>query len=151
MKIAVGCDHAGVEAKNEIIKHLTSKGYETVNFGTDTTDSVDYPDIALPVALAVKNGECTYGILICGTGVGIGISANKVRGIRCALCSDAYTAELTRRHNDANMISMGARVLAVPKMIEIVDKFLSTDFEGGRHQKRIDKITEIERLQDTDK
>lgn len=147
MKIAIGCDHAGVEAKSEIIKHLVKNGYEAVNFGTDTTDSVDYPDIALPVAMAVKNGECKYGILICGTGVGIGISANKVNGIRCALCGDVYTAELTRRHNDSNMLSMGARVIEIPKMIEIVDKFLSTDFEGGRHQKRIDKITEIERKQ----
>lgn len=146
MKIAIGCDHAGVECKNALIDFLKKDGYDVVNFGTDTTDSVDYPDVALPVAKAVVSGECDKGILICGTGIGIGIAANKVRGVRCALCGDTFSAELTRRHNDANMLSMGARVIDVEKMKEIVAIFLSTEFEGGRHQKRIDKITEIEKI-----
>lgn len=147
MKIAIGCDHAGVDAKNRLIDYLASKGHTLINFGTDTSDSVDYPDIALPAARAVADGEADCGILICGTGIGIGISANKVRGIRCAILSDVYSAELTRRHNNANMMSMGARVISVEKMMEICDVFLSTPFEGGRHQKRIDKITEIENSQ----
>ncbi len=147
MKIAIGCDHAGVNEKNQIIDFLVKNGYEVENFGTDTADSVDYPDIALPVANAVKGGKVDRGILICGTGVGIGICANKVNGIRCALCGDEAVAKLCRQHNNANMISMGARVIDVEKMKKIVTAFLTTEFEGGRHQKRVDKITNIEKLQ----
>lgn len=147
MKIAIGCDHAGVNEKNQIIDFLVKNGYEVENFGTDTADSVDYPDIALPVANAVKDGKVDRGILICGTGVGIGICANKVNGIRCALCGDEAVAKLCRQHNNANMISMGARVIDVEKMKKIVTAFLTTEFEGGRHQKRVDKITNIEKLQ----
>lgn len=147
MKIAIGCDHAGVNEKNQLIDFLVKNGYEVENFGTDTADSVDYPDIALPVANAVKDGMVDRGILICGTGVGIGICANKVNGIRCALCGDEAVAKLCRQHNNANMISMGARVIDVEKMKKIVTAFLTTEFEGGRHQKRVDKITNIEKLQ----
>lgn len=147
MKIAIGCDHAGVNEKNQLIDFLVKNGYEVENFGTDTADSVDYPDIALPVANAVKDGKVDRGILICGTGVGIGICANKVNGIRCALCGDEAVAKLCRQHNNANMISMGARVIDVEKMKKIVTAFLTTEFEGGRHQKRVDKITNIEKLQ----
>ena len=147
MKIAIGCDHAGVNEKNQLIDFLVKNGYEVENFGTDTADSVDYPDIALPVANAVKDGKVDRGILICGTGIGIGICANKVNGIRCALCGDEAVAKLCRQHNNANMISMGARVIDVEKMKKIVTAFLTTEFEGGRHQKRVDKITNIEKLQ----
>lgn len=147
MKIAIGCDHAGVDCKNQLIEFLEKQGYEVKNFGTDTTDSCDYPDIAYPVAKSVVSGEYDRGILICGTGVGIGICANKVNGIRCALCSDSYTAELCRKHNNANMISMGARIIDIEKMKQIVSIFLSTQFEGGRHQRRVDKITMIENSQ----
>ena len=147
MKIAIGCDHAGVNEKNQIIDFLVKNGYEVENFGTDTADSVDYPDIALPVANAVKDGKVDRGILICGTGVGIVFCANKVNGIRCALCGDEAVAKLCRQHNNANMISMGARVIDVEKMKKIVTAFLTTEFEGGRHQKRVDKITNIEKLQ----
>ncbi len=147
MKIAIGCDHAGVNEKNQLIEYLKSQGYEVVNFGTDTFDSVDYPDIALPVAEAVISGQCERGILICGTGVGIGICANKVNGIRCGLCGSVEVAKLCRQHNDANMISMGARVIDIEMMKQIAIAFLTTSFEGGRHQKRVDKITLIEKKQ----
>ena len=147
MKIAIGCDHAGVDCKNELVKYLVNQGFEVKDFGTNTTESCDYPDIAFPVAKAVCFNECDRGILICGTGVGIGICANKVNGIRCALCNDAFVAELSRKHNNANMISLGARVIDVEKMKQIVSVFLSTQFEGGRHQKRVDKITLIENSQ----
>ncbi len=145
MKIAIGCDHGGFELKNEIIKFLENEKYEVKDFGTYSTDSCDYPDIALPVAEAVAAKEYEFGILICGTGIGIGISANKVPGIRAALCSDTFSAHATRQHNNANILTMGQRVVGTGLAIDIVKTFLSSEFEGDRHQKRIDKISEIEK------
>ena len=145
MKIAVGCDHGGFELKNEIIKYLESENYEVKDFGTYSTDSCDYPDIAEPVAEAVAAKEFDFGILICGTGIGIGIAANKVPGIRAALCSDTFSAHATRQHNNANILTMGQRVVGTGLALDIVKTFLNTEFEGERHQKRIDKISEIEK------
>ena len=144
MKIAIGCDHGGFELKNEIIKYLESEKYEVKDFGTYSTDSCDYPDIALPVAEAVAAKEFDFGILICGTGIGIGIAANKVPGIRAALCSDTFSAHATREHNNANILTMGARVVGAGLALDIVDTFLSTEFMGGKHQRRLDLITDIE-------
>lgn len=145
MKIAIGCDHGGFELKNEIIKFLEGEKYEVKDFGTYSTDSCDYPDIALPVAEAVAAKEFDFGILICGTGIGIGISANKVPGIRAALCSDTFSAHATREHNNANILTMGQRVVGVGLAIDIVKTFLSSKYEGGRHENRLNKITEIEK------
>ena len=144
MKIAIGCDHGGFELKNEIIKYLESENYEVKDFGTYSTDSCDYPDIAQPVAEAVAAKEFDFGILICGTGIGIGIAANKVPGIRAALCSDTFSAHATREHNNANILTMGARVVGPGLALDIVDTFLSTEFMGGKHQRRLDLITDIE-------
>lgn len=145
MKIAVGCDHGGFELKNQIIKYLESENYEVKDFGTYSTDSCDYPDIAQPVAEAVAAKEFDFGILICGTGIGIGIAANKVPGIRAALCSDTFSAHATRQHNNANILTMGQRVVGTGLALDIVKTFLSAEFEGDRHIKRIDKITAIEK------
>ena len=145
MKIALGCDHGGINLKKEIIKYLESEGYEFKDFGTYTTDSCDYPDYALPVAEAVVNKEFDFGILICGTGIGIGIAANKVPGIRAALCSDTFSAHATREHNDANILTMGERVVGPGLAVDIVKTFLNSSFQGDRHIKRINKITEIEK------
>ena len=144
MKIAVGADHGGFELKEEIKKHLEEKGFEIKDFGTYSTNSCDYPDYALPVAEAVAKKEFDFGILICGTGIGIGIAANKVPGIRAALCSDTFSAHATRQHNDANILTMGARVVGPGLALDIVDTFLSAKFEGDRHIKRIAKIAAIE-------
>ena len=144
MKIALGADHGGFELKEEIKKHLEEKGFEIKDFGTYSTDSCDYPDYALPVAEAVAKKEFDFGILICGTGIGIGIAANKVPGIRAALCSDTFSAHATRQHNDANILTMGARVVGPGLALDIVDTFLSAKFEGDRHIKRIAKIAAIE-------
>lgn len=144
MKIAMACDHGGLNLKREIIKHLQSQGYEVVDFGTDTFDSCDYPDYALPAAEAVANGECERGILVCSTGIGVSIVANKVKGVRCAHCHDTYCAEFTRLHNDSNVLALGEKVVGSGYALKIVDTFLSTEFEGGRHQRRVDKITDIE-------
>ena len=140
MKIAIGNDHAGVEFKNKIMQELRSKGYEIMNVGTDTLDSVDYPDIAKKVSEKVLNGEAKFGILICGTGIGISIAANKIKGIRAALCHNEYTAKLARLHNDANIIALGARVLGEDLGLACVEAFVNTEFEGGRHAKRVGKI-----------
>ena len=145
MKIAIGCDHGGFELKNEIIKYLESENYEVKDFGTYSTDSCDYPDIAQPVAEAVAAKEFDFGILICGTGIGIGIAANKVPGIRAALCSDTFSAHATRQHNNAKILAMGQRVVGTGLALEIVKTFLNAEFEGDRHLKRIDKITAIEK------
>lgn len=145
MKIAIGCDHGAFALKTEIIKYLKSENYEIKDFGTYSEDSCDYPDIALPVAEAVANKEFDFGILLCGTGIGIGISANKVPGIRAALCSDTFSAHATREHNDANILTMGQRVVGTGLALDIVKTFLNTKFEGGRHVKRIEKITAIEK------
>ncbi len=144
MKIAIGNDHAAVELKNHIVKYLEDKGYEMVNLGTDTNESCDYAVYGKKVADAIVSGECDLGILICGTGIGISLAANKVKGIRAAVCSEPYSARLTRQHNNANIIAFGARVVDEKTAETIVDEFLNAEFEGGRHQKRIDQITAIE-------
>ena len=142
--IAIASDHGGFELKNEIMKHLEAKGYTLKDFGTYTTDSCDYPIYGEAAARAVASGECEKGIIICGTGIGISISANKVKGIRAALCADCYSAEYTRLHNDANILALGARTTGSGLALKIVDTFLSTEFEGGRHARRVALISEIE-------
>ena len=144
MKIAVACDHGGLALKKVLVNYLEEKGYTIDDFGTCSEESCDYPDFALPAAEAVACGKCERGILICSTGIGISIAANKVRGIRCAHCHDTYSAKYTRLHNDANMLAFGQKVIGEGLMFEIVDMFLNTEFEGGRHQRRIDKISAIE-------
>ena len=145
MKIALACDHGGLNLKKEIIKYLKENGYEYADFGTDSTDSCDYPDFALPAAEAVAKGECDKGIVVCSTGIGVSIVANKVHGVRCAHCHDSYCAEFTRRHNDANVLALGEKVVGAGYALKIVETFLTTAFEGGRHQRRVDKISEIEK------
>ena len=145
MKIALGSDHAGLPLKREIMELLDSMNLPYVDCGTYTTDSCDYAAFAVKTAQAVLSGECERGILCCGTGIGIGIAANKIRGIRCAICSDCYSARMTRKHNDANMLAMGARVVGGDLGRMIAETFLTTDFEGGRHQRRVDQIMAIER------
>lgn len=144
MKIAIGNDHVAVGMKNHITEYLTAKGYEIVNFGTDTSERCDYPVYGKKVAEAVVSGECELGILICGTGIGISVAANKVKGIRAAVCSEPYSARLTRQHNNANIIAFGARVVGEATAEMIVDEFLNAEYEGGRHQTRIDMISVIE-------
>ena len=144
MKITIGSDHGGFELKSEVIKHLKNKGTEVKDVGTFTKDSCDYPDIALVVAEEVIEKKCDYGILICGTGIGVSIAANKVSGIRAALCSDTFSAHSSREHNDANILTLGQRVLGTGLALDIVDTFLSSTFQGGRHANRVKKITEIE-------
>lgn len=142
--IAIGCDHAGYQLKNVIIAYLKEKGYEYKDFGCFSEESVDYPDYGHAVAKAVAAGEADKGILICGTGIGIGISANKVKGIRCATCHDTFSAEATRLHNDANVLAMGARVIGSGLALKIVETFLTTPFSGEeRHKRRIAKIEEV--------
>lgn len=144
MKIAVGCDHGGYELKQYVIKVLEKLGHEAEDFGCHSLDSCDYPDFAAPAARAVADGKCDRGILVCTTGIGISIAANKIRGIRCAHCADCLQAELTRRHNNANMMAIGAGFTG-PNMAErMVEVFLSTEFEGGRHARRVEKIMALE-------
>ena len=140
MKIAIGNDHAGVETKNAIVTYLKGKGIEVENFGTDTNDSVDYPDFGHAVGTAVASGEAALGIVICGSGNGIAMTVNKHVGVRCAVCWTKEIAALARAHNDANVISIPARFTAVPQAVEMVATFLDTPFEGGRHQRRVEKI-----------
>ena len=142
--IALGCDHGGFPLMQEIKAHLDELGLAYKDFGTFSEDSCDYPIFAEKAARAVSAGECDRGILVCGTGIGISIAANKVKGIRAALCSDCFSAEMTRRHNDANMLALGGRVLGAGLALKIVDTFLTTGFDGGRHQRRIDLISGIE-------
>lgn len=144
MKIALGSDHGGYELKQAIMKHLQEEGYEFTDLGCYSLDSCDYPIYGEKVANAVANKEFDFGILCCGTGIGISISANKVKGIRAACCSDCFSAKYTRMHNDANILCMGGRVVGSGLANQMVDLFLTTAFEGGRHQKRIDLIKEIE-------
>ena len=145
MKIAIGNDHVGVELKQHLVDYLTGKGYEVVNFGTDAPESNHYPIYAQKVAEAVVSGACDRGILICGTGIGISMAANKVKGVRCALCSEPVSCQLSREHNNANIVAMGARTIG-PVMAEgIVDVFLNTDFQGGRHATRVGMFERIER------
>ena len=139
--IGIGCDHGGYELKLEIIKYLEKKGLEYKDFGCDSLDSVDYPIYARKVGQAILDGECDKGILICGTGIGISITANKMKGIRCALCSDCFSAEATRLHNDTNIVALGGRVVGPELAIKIVDTFLHTPFSGDeRHARRISMI-----------
>lgn len=141
--IGLGCDHGGLNLKNEIIKYLEAQGIEYKDFGTKTSDSVDYPKYARLVANAVASGECDKGILICGTGIGISIVANKVKGIRCALCHDVFSAKATREHNDSNILAMGGRVIGPGSAIEVVKAWLGTEFSGDeRHIRRINMIEE---------
>ena len=144
MKIAIGNDHAALELKNHIVDYLIREGHEVVNFGTDTPASTDYPIYGARVAHAVANGECERVVVFCCTVIGISISANKVKGIRCALCSEPVSAKLTRQHNDANVLAMGARIIGPAMAEEIVHTFLTTEFEGGRHSRRVDLITKLE-------
>ena len=141
MKISIGNDHAGPEYKKAIVEMLKAHGYEVTNYGTDSGDSVDYPDFAHPVALDVESKRVDFGIIICGSGNGIAMSANKHQGIRAALCWTKEIAVLARQHNDANIISIPARFTSIPQALEMVQTFLNTDFEGGRHQNRVNKIS----------
>lgn len=143
MKISMACDHGGLELKNAIKAHLQSKGYEVCDFGTYTTDSCDYPDYAKLAAQAVSTGECDFGVVVCTTGIGVSIVANKVKGVRCALCQNADMATMTRKHNNANVIAFGQKYTSVDDAIAMTDAFLTTEFEGGRHQRRVDKIENL--------
>lgn len=146
MKIAIGCDHGALALKNVLIPHLEKKGFEVKDFGTYTMDSCDYPDFAAPAAQAVASGECEKGIVLCTTGIGVSITANKVKGIRCALLSDVMSARMTREHNDTNMMAIGAGVVGQMLALEIVDTWLGTEFSNeARHQRRIDKMMDLEK------
>lgn len=142
--IAIGCDHGGFILKNMLVDHLKEKGYDIIDCGSYDGGPVDYPDIAKKVCAAVREGEAEKGILVCGTGIGMSIAANKHKGIRAAVCSEHFSARYTRLHNDTNVLCLGARVIGGGLACELVDIFLNTPFEGGRHQTRVDKITEIE-------
>ncbi len=147
MKLVIGNDHAAVALKNEIKAYLEEKGHEVINVGTDSNESFDYARSALKAAKMVANKEVEGGILMCGTGVGISLAANKVKGIRCAACSEPVTARLTKQHNNANMIAFGERIVGLEEAKAIVDAWLEAEFEGGRHQRRVDQIMEIEETQ----
>lgn len=142
--IALACDHGAYDLKEAVKAHLAEKGLQVKDFGTYSTDSCDYPDFAAAAAKAVAAGECEKGVVLCTTGIGVSIVANKVKGIRCALCTDTLSAEMTRRHNDTNVLAMGAGVVGKNLALAILDKWLETEFEGGRHQRRVDKITALE-------
>ena len=142
--IALGCDHGGFELMKEVKAHLTEKGVEFRDFGTDSPAATDYPIYAKRVAKAILSGECEKGILICGTGIGMSMAANKCKGIRACACSDTFSARLTRNHNDANVLCIGARVVGEGLAYDLVDAFLDAPFEGGKHQRRVDLITAIE-------
>lgn len=144
MKISMACDHGGFDLKEDLKRWLAEQGHQVEDFGCPGHDSCDYADFAGPAAQAVAEGRCDRGIVICTTGIGVSITANKVRGIRCALCSEPWSAEMTRRHNDANMLAMGAGVVGPLMARQVVQSFLTHDFEGGRHQRRIDKIAAVE-------
>ena len=151
MKIGFGCDHAAIDLKNELMAYMKEKGYECVDYGTnyDAQGEIikcDYPQKGEEVGKAVAGKEVDYGVLICGTGIGISMSANKVPGVRAAVCSEPYSARLTKQHNDANIIAFGARVVGSELAKMILDEFFSATFEGGRHQRRVDMITEIEKM-----
>ena len=144
MKIAVGCDHGGFEHKNAIAEHLKERGFEVTDYGILEIKSVDYPEIAEALCESIVKGENELGILVCGTGIGMSIAANKVKGIRAAACSEHFSAKYTRLHNNSNVLCLGGRVIGVGTAIELADLFVDTQFEGGRHQKRVDMITAIE-------
>ena len=142
--IAIGCDHGGLDIKNAIVKSLEEKGVEYKDFGTYTADSVDYPEYAYKVAKSVATGECEKGIICCGTGIGVAIVANKVKGVRAATVTNEFCAEMTRRHNNTNVVTMGGRVIDEETAVRLADIFLNTPFDGDRHTKRVDMITAIE-------
>mgnify|MGYP005756614215 CR=1 FL=1 len=145
MKIAIACDHGGLTLKQEVSKWLIANNYEVMNFGTDSNASCDYPDFGVKAAEAVASGVCDFSIVVCTTGIGISIAANKVKGVRCALCSEPLSAKMTRLHNNANVLAMGGGIIGINMGLEIVRTFLETPFsEEGKHVRRIDKITEIE-------
>ncbi len=144
MKIAIGCDHGGLEHKNAIAEHLRDRGFEVEDFGIYEQKPIDYPEIALKVAKSVAEKENELGILVCGTGIGMSLAANKVKGIRAAALSEHFSAKYTRLHNNSNILCLGGRVIGVGTALELVDLFVDTEFEGGRHQKRIDMISAIE-------
>lgn len=148
MKISVGADHAGFELKGAVVEHLKARGHDVMDHGTTSTESVDYPPICAAVGRDVASGKAEMGIVLGGSGQGEAIAANKVRGVRAALCLDEYTARLAREHNDANVLSLGGRILAAPFALAIVDVFLETKFEGGRHERRVAQISEIENAKD---
>ncbi len=145
MKLVIGSDHAGLHLKKQVLALLKKKGVEITDFGTENDESVDYPDFGMQVAEAISHGEAERGILLCGSGIGMSIVANKYRGVRAALCYDTQTARLSRQHNDANVLVMGGRLLEASQAMEIVKTWLETKFEGGRHARRIQKISEIEK------
>ena len=146
MKISIGCDHGALELKNTVVAHLTKQGHEVIDFGTHTPASCDYPECAAAAARAVASGECEKGIVLCTTGIGVSITANKIRGIRCALLSDTVSARLTREHNDTNMMAIGAGMVGQLLALQIVDTWLGTEFSGDeRHQRRIDKLMACEK------
>ena len=146
MKLAIGCDHGALTLKNALIERLTAQGHEVKDFGTYTADSCDYPDFAAPAARAVACGECEKGIVLCTTGIGVSICANKIDGIRCALLSDLKSAEMTRLHNDTNMMALGAGIVSEELAMQLVDKWLDTPFSGEpRHQRRIDRMMALEK------
>ena len=145
MRVALGADHGGYELKEAIREYLIAKGIEVQDFGTHSTESVDYPRFGLAVGMAIQKGEADLGITVCGTGQGIAMAANKIPGIRAAVCSDTFSARMAREHNNANILSLGGRVIGVGLALDIVDIFLKTDFSGGRHARRIELITDFER------
>lgn len=144
MKISIGSDHGGFALKEKVREHLESLGHEVLDCGCFSTESCDYPDFGAAAAKAVASGECEKGIVVCTTGIGISIACNKIKGIRCALCGDAYSAEMTRRHNNANMLALGGGFVGPFLADHIVEVFLTTEFEGGRHQRRIDLVHQLE-------
>ena len=146
MKISIGCDHGALALKNKLVAHLSAQGHQVLDFGTHTNASCDYPEFAAAAAKAVASGECEKGIVLCTTGIGVSISANKIDGIRCALLSDVWSAKMTRLHNNTNMMAMGAGVVGENLALEIADTWLSTEFSGDeRHQRRIDKLMALEK------
>lgn len=145
MKIGIANDHSSVEMKQEVVAYLEEKGYEVVNYGTDSHESCDYPVYGEKIGHAVAAGEVEFGIAICGTGLGISLAANKVHGIRAAVCSEPYTARLARQHNNANILAFGARVIGIELAKMIIDEFLNAEFEGGRHARRVNMIMDIEK------
>ncbi len=145
MKIAIGNDHSAVEMKQQVQKYLEEKGYEVINFGTDSEESCDYPLYGEKVGRAVVNGEADLGVVICGTGVGISLAANKVKGVRAVVCSEPYSAELSKQHNNTNVLAFGARVVGIELAKMILDSWLEAEFEGGRHERRVNMIMDIEK------
>lgn len=143
MKVVIACDHGGFELKETVKEHLIKKGYSVIDIGTNNTESVDYPDYGKKAGEMVADNTAKMGIVICGTGIGISIAANKVDGIRCALCTNEYMAKMSRQHNNANMLALGNRVIGKDLALSIVDVWMNTEFEGGRHEKRVNKLMEI--------